>query len=99
MALFRESAHRGVIAYNSEVASRHSRRRIGVSQAAPDLRHVRRLIALITMQNTLAGMKPSWSVLKPMMQTSTLLTPANAHPSQHLRPTRIVDEMVNMQDK
>jgi hypothetical protein len=56
-------------------------------------------MALITMQNTLAGMKPSWSVLKPMMQTSMLLTPTSAQPSQHRRPTRIVDEMVRMQDK
>jgi hypothetical protein len=56
-------------------------------------------MALITMQNTLPGMKPSWSVLKPMMQTSMQLTPASAHPSQHRRPTRMVDEMVSMQDK
>ncbi len=56
-------------------------------------------MALITMQNTLAGMNPSWSVLKPMMQTSTLLTPASAQPSQQRRPTKIVDAIVNMQDK
>jgi hypothetical protein len=51
------------------------------------------------MQKTLAGIKPSWSVRKPMMQTITLLTPASAQPSQHRRPTRIVEAMVNMQDK
>jgi hypothetical protein len=45
-------------------------------------------MALITMQKTLAGMKPSWSVRKPMMHTTTLLTPA-----------RTVDVMVNTQDK
>jgi hypothetical protein len=55
-------------------------------------------MALMTMQNTLAGMKPSWSVLKPMMHTTALLMPANAQPSQHRRPTRIVDVMVNTQD-
>ena len=68
-------------------------------QDAPALRHARKLIALITMQNTLAGMKPSWSVLRPMMHTTTLLTPANAQPSQHRRPTRTVDATVNTQDK
>jgi hypothetical protein len=33
------------------------------------------------------------------MQMSTLLTPASAQPSQHRRPTGIVDAMVNTQDK
>ena len=62
-------------------------------------RHARRLMALITMQNTLAGIKPSCSVRSPMTQMSTLFTPANAQPSQHRRPTKIVDAMVNTQDK
>ncbi|MGB0042954.1 MAG: hypothetical protein WBP91_07230 [Terriglobales bacterium] len=69
------------------------------AQDTPDLRHARRLIALTTMQNTLAGMKPSWSVLNPIMQMSTPLTPATAQPSQHRRPTRIVDATVSMQDR
>jgi hypothetical protein len=69
------------------------------SQDAPGLRHARMLIALITMQNTLAGMNPSWSVLRPMMQTRTLLMPASAQPSQHRRPTRIVDATVKTQDR
>lgn len=30
---------------------------------------------------------------------STLLTPANAQPSQHLRPTKIVDATVKTQDR
>jgi len=34
-----------------------------------------------------------------MMHTITLLTPANAQPSQHRRPTKMVEAMVNMQDK
>jgi hypothetical protein len=68
-------------------------------QEVPDLRQARRLIALITMQNTLAGIKPSCSVLRPITQMSTLFTPAKAQPSQHRRPTRIVDAMVNTQDK
>ena len=83
----------------SEKARAREAARALISQDTPDLRQVRRLIALITMQNRLAGMKPSWSVLKPMMQTSMQLTPASAHPSQHRRPTRIVDEIVRMQDK
>ena len=56
-------------------------------------------MALITMQNTLAGIKPSCSVRSPMTQMSTLFTPANAQPSQHRRPTKTVDAMVNTQDK
>jgi hypothetical protein len=88
MAFFREPAYRGVGAIFG-----------GGVEVAPDLRQARRWIALITMQNTLAGMKPSWSVLRPMMQTRTLLRPARAQPSQQRRPTRIVDEIVNTQDK
>jgi hypothetical protein len=57
------------------------------------------LMALMTMQKTLAGMKPSCSVLRPMTQMSTLFTPANAQPSQHRRPTRMVDATVKTQDK
>jgi hypothetical protein len=55
-------------------------------------------MALITMQKTLAGMKPSWSVRKPMMQMSTLFTPAKAQPSQFRRPMRIVEATVRTQD-
>ena len=69
------------------------------SQDIPDLRQARRLIALITMQNTLAGMNPSCSVRRPITQMSTLLTPARAQPSQHRRPTRTVDATVKTQDK
>jgi hypothetical protein len=68
-------------------------------QDVPDLRQARRLIALITIQNKLAGINPSCSVLRPIRQMSTLFTPAKAQPSQHRRPTRIVDAIVNMQDK
>src|SRR5437588_2359183 len=93
MAFCREPAHRGVRGQ----AKRNSQ--AGRSQDAPGLRHARMLMALITMQNTLAGMKPNWSVLKPMMQTRTLLTPANAQPSQHRRPTRIVDATVSTQER
>lgn len=56
-------------------------------------------MALITMQKTLAGMKPSCSVLRPITHMSTLLTPAKAQPSQHRRPTRIVDATVNTQER
>lgn len=54
----------------------------GLAYDAPDLRHAYRLITLITMQNRLPGMNPSWSVRKPMMHTSTQLMPAKAQPSQ-----------------
>jgi hypothetical protein len=53
----------------------------------------------MTMQNRLAGMNPIWAVLNPMTQTTTLLTPASAQPSQYRRPTRMVDAMVNTQDR
>lgn len=66
---------------------------------ARGFRHAHMLIALMTMQNTLAGMKPSCSVLSPIMHMSTLLTPANAQPSQHRRPTKIVETTVRTQDK
>ena len=62
-------------------------------------RQARRLIALTTMQKTLAGIKPSCSVRSPITQMMALLTPAKAHPSQHRRPTRMVDAMVNMQER
>ncbi len=63
------------------------------------LRQERRLMALMAMQNTLAGMNPSCDVLRPIMQMMTLLTVASAHPSQQRRPTRTVDAMVNTQDR
>jgi hypothetical protein len=64
-----------------------------------DLRQAWRLIALTTMQKTFAGMKPNCSVRNPMMHMITLLTPARAQPSQHRRPTRIVEATVKMQDR
>ena len=63
------------------------------------LRQERRLTALIAMQKTLAGMNPSCDVRKPIMQIMTLLTVARAQPSQQRRPTRIVEAMVNTQDR
>jgi hypothetical protein len=33
-----------------------------------------------------------------MMQMTTLFTAASAHPSQHRRPTRIVETMVKAQE-
>jgi len=56
-------------------------------------------MALITMQKTLAGMNPSCAVRMPIMHITTQLAPASAHPSQHRRPTRIVDTIVSTQDK
>jgi hypothetical protein len=64
-----------------------------------DLRQAWRLIALTTMQKTFAGMKPNCSVRNPMMHMITLLTPARAQPSQHRRPTRIVEATVKIQDR
>lgn len=60
-----------------------------------DFRQVRKFIPYNTRQNMLAGTKPSCSVLNPMMQIMTLLIPARTHPSQHRRPTRMVEIMVN----
>jgi hypothetical protein len=68
-------------------------------QGAAALRQVRRLMTLITMQNILAGIKPNWAVLMPMMHMMTLFTVANTQPSQHRRPTRIVEMMVSTQDR
>jgi hypothetical protein len=56
------------------------------------------LIPLITMQNMFAGMNPIWAVLNPMTQTTMLLMPANAQPSQHRLPTNTVEATVSMQD-
>lgn len=69
------------------------------SYETPVLRQARRLMALTTMQNTLAGTKPSCAVLTPMIQMSTLFTVANAQPSQQRRPTKTVDAMVNTQER
>ena len=44
-------------------------------------------------------MKPSCAVRNPMTQMMRLFTAANTHPSQHLRPTRIVEKIVSTQDK
>jgi len=64
-----------------------------------DLRQALRFIALTTMQNTFAGMKPDCSVLIPMTQIITLLSAPSAQPSQRRRPTRIVEVIVSKQDK
>lgn len=56
-------------------------------------------MALSTMQKTLAGMNPSCAVRNPMTHMITLLTPARAQPSQYRRPTRIVEAMVNTQER
>jgi hypothetical protein len=63
------------------------------------LRHDRRLTPYRTMQNKLAGTKPHCEVLTPMMQMMTLFMAASPQPSQHLRPTRIVESTVSPQDK
>ena len=68
-------------------------------QDAAALRQVRRLMTLITMQNTLAGIKPSCAVLMPMTHIITLFTVANTQPSQHRRPTRIVEVMVSTHER
>ena len=64
-----------------------------------DLRQACRLIALTTMQKTFAGMNPNCSVRNPITHMMMLLTPASAQPSQHRRPTRIVDATVRMQER
>lgn len=52
----------------------------------------------MTMQNKLAGMNPICAVFHPMKQRITLLIPARIQPSQHLRPTRMVETTVSTQD-
>ncbi len=64
-----------------------------------DLRQACRLIALTTMQKTFAGMKPNCAVRNPMTHMITLLTPARAQPSQHRRPTRMVEATVKIQER
>jgi len=44
-------------------------------------------------------MKPNCAVLMPMMHMMTLFTVANTQPSQHRRPTKIVEVMVSTQDR
>jgi hypothetical protein len=56
-------------------------------------------MALMTMQNTFAGMNPSCAVRRPMIHMTTQLTPASAQPSQQRRPTSIVEATVNTHDK
>ncbi len=68
-------------------------------QDAAALRQASRLITLIAMQNTLAGIKPNWAVLMPMMHMMTLFTVASSQPPQHRRPTRMVEVMVSMQER
>lgn len=66
---------------------------------AEAFRQVRRLMALMTMQKTLAGMKPNCAVWTPMTHIMTLFTVASSQPSQQRRPTKIVEVIVNTQDK
>ncbi len=56
-------------------------------------------MTLITMQNTLAGINPNWAVLMPMMHRMTEFTVASSQPCQQRRPTKIVEIMVNTQDR
>jgi hypothetical protein len=56
-------------------------------------------MALTTMQKTFAGMNPNCSVRNPMTHMMTLLTPAKAQPSQHRRPTRMVDATVKTHER
>jgi len=52
----------------------------------------------MAMQNKLAGMKPNCAVRTPIMQIRTLLIAATTHPVQSLRPTMMVDRIVNRQE-
>src|ERR1700761_21527 len=63
------------------------------------LSHVRRLNALMQMQNTFAGIKPYCAVCNPITQTMRLLTQETASPLHILLPTRIVATTVRKQDK
>jgi len=56
-------------------------------------------MALTTMQNTLAGIKPNCAVLMPMMHMMTQFAAASNQPCQQRRPTRIVEAMVNTQER
>src|ERR1700719_5001944 len=98
MAVFRELAHRCVSVFTPSLCVNWPLPGL-VYQDGSGLRHARKLIALITMQKMLAGMKPSCAVLKPITHMTTLLMPANAQPSQYRLPTRIVETMVNTQDR
>jgi hypothetical protein len=64
-----------------------------------DRRQARTLTAATTMQNTLAGTKPSCAVRTPMTQMIALFTPDKIQPSQQRRPTRIVDTIVSTQER
>jgi len=70
-----------------------------MAQQDLDLRQACRLMALTTMQNMFAGMNPNCAVRNPITHMMMLLTPANAQPSQHRRPTRTVDATVKMQER
>jgi hypothetical protein len=56
-------------------------------------------MALITIQNMLAGIKPNWAVLMPMTHMMTQFTAASSQPCQQRRPTKIVEIMVNTQER
>ncbi len=56
-------------------------------------------MALTTMQKRFAGIRPNCSVRRPMMHRITQLIAPSAQPSQYRRPTKIVDEIVNTQER
>jgi len=70
-----------------------------LAQQDPERRQARKLMALTTMQKMFAGMNPNCSVRTPITQMMTLFTPARAHPSQHRRPTSIVDATVKTHER
>jgi hypothetical protein len=57
-----------------------------------------KFIALITRQKRFAGMNPVCAVRNPITQMITLLIAHRAQPSQQRRPSKMVDEMVRMQE-
>jgi hypothetical protein len=54
---------------------------------------------LITPQKMLAGIKPIWAVRNPIMQMMPQLIAPRAQPSQQRRPTRIVEAILNTQER
>jgi hypothetical protein len=56
-------------------------------------------MALTTMQKTFAGISPSCSVRKPMTQMMMQLIAPNSQPSQQRRPTKMVDAILNTQER
>ena len=56
-------------------------------------------MALTTRQKTFAGMSPVCAVRIPITQMITLLIAHKAQPSQQRRPSRMVEEIVNTQER